>query len=154
ANGAKVAIFDVNMSAAEAVANDIGGIAIKCDVSSAESAESGFETVADKLGEARILVNCAGIAIAMKTTSKDGAHPLDAYRKVFEVNMHGSINMSRLFAARSAQLDQLDGGERGVITNTAYVAAYDGQIGQAAYSASKGGLVGMTLPIARHLARS
>lgn len=154
ANGAKVAIFDVNMSAAEAVANDIGGIAIKCDVSSAESAESGFETVADKLGQARILVNCAGIAIAMKTTSKDGAHPLDAYRKVLEVNLLGTFNMIRLFAVRAEKLDPLDGGERGVIVNTASVAAYDGQIGQAAYSASKGGVVGMTLPIARDLARS
>ncbi len=154
AKGVKVAIFDVNIAGAEAVAKDLGGIAVKCDVSSAESAEAAFATVAEKLGDARILVNCAGIGVAMKTTSKDGAHPLDVYRKVLEVNLLGTFNMIRLFAVRAEKLEPLDGGERGVIINTASVAAYDGQIGQAAYSASKGGVVGMTLPIARDLARS
>ncbi|MFN3764313.1 MAG: SDR family NAD(P)-dependent oxidoreductase, partial [Aliihoeflea sp.] len=106
------------------------------------------------LGEPRILVNCAGIAIAMKTLSKDGVHPLDAYRKVIEVNLIGTFNMIRLMADRCQHLEPMDSGERGVIINTASVAAYDGQIGQIAYASSKGGVVGMTLPAARDLARS
>jgi NAD(P)-dependent dehydrogenase (short-subunit alcohol dehydrogenase family) len=154
AKGAKVALFDIGIERAGAVAAELGGIAVKCDVSSAEAAEAAIAKVADKLGTPRILVNCAGIAIAMKTTSKDGAHPLDLYRKVIEVNLIGTFNMIRLFAARVEQAEPLEGGERGVIVNTASVAAYDGQIGQAAYSSSKGGVVGMTLPIARDLARS
>ncbi|MBX9451926.1 3-hydroxyacyl-CoA dehydrogenase [Neoaquamicrobium sediminum] len=154
AKGAKVALLDIGIERAEAVAAELGGIAVKCDVSSAEAAEAAIAEVADKLGTPRILVNCAGIAIAMKTTGKDGAHPLDLYRKVIEVNLIGTFNMIRLFAARVEQAEPLEGGERGVIVNTASVAAYDGQIGQAAYSSSKGGVVGMTLPIARDLARS
>ncbi len=154
AKGAKIAIFDVGIDRAEKVAADLGGIAVKCDVSSAESGEQAFATVAEKLGAPRILINCAGIGIAMKTTGKDGAHPLDVYRKVIEVNLIGTFNMIRLFAVRCEQLEPLDGGERGVIVSTASVAAYDGQIGQAAYSSSKGGVVGMTLPVARDLARS
>ena len=154
AKGAKIAIFDVGIDRAEKVAADLGGIAVKCDVSSAESAEQAFAAVAEKLGDPRILINCAGIGIAMKTTGKDGPHPLDVYRKVIEVNLIGTFNMIRLFAARCEQLEPLEGGERGVIVSTASVAAYDGQIGQAAYSSSKGGVVGMTLPVARDLARS
>lgn len=154
AKGAKVAIFDVGIDKAEKVAADLGGIAVKCDVSSAESGEQAFATVAEKLGAPRILINCAGIGIAMKTTGKDGPHSLDVYRKVIEVNLIGTFNMIRLFAARCEQSEPLEGGERGVIVNTASVAAYDGQIGQAAYSSSKGGVVGMTLPVARDLARS
>ncbi|TYR30024.1 3-hydroxyacyl-CoA dehydrogenase [Mesorhizobium microcysteis] len=154
AKGAKVALFDIGMERAEAVAKDIGGIAVKCDVSSAEGAEAAIAEVAEKLGTPRILVNCAGIAIAMKTTGKDGPHPLDFYRKIIEVNLIGTFNMIRLFAARAEQAEPLEGGERGIIVNTASVAAYDGQIGQAAYSSSKGGVVGMTLPVARDLARS
>jgi NAD(P)-dependent dehydrogenase (short-subunit alcohol dehydrogenase family) len=154
AKGAKVAIFDVGMERAEKVAAEIGGIAVRCDVSSADGGEAAHTQVADKLGAARILVNCAGIGIAMKTTGKDGAHPLDIYKKVIEVNLVGTFNMIRLFAVRAEKLDGLDGGERGVIVNTASVAAYDGQIGQAAYSSSKGGVVGMTLPVARDLARA
>ena len=154
AKGAKIALLDIGIERAEAVAAELGGIAVKCDVSSAETAEAAIAEVADKLGTPRILVNCAGIAIAMKTTGKDGAHPLDLYRKVIEVNLIGTFNMIRLFAARVEQAEPLEGGERGVIVNTASVAAYDGQIGQAAYSSSKGGVVGMTLPIARDLARS
>ncbi|MDP3898001.1 MAG: SDR family NAD(P)-dependent oxidoreductase [Mesorhizobium sp.] len=154
ARGARVAIFDVGMARAEKVAAEIGGIAVKCDVSSAENGEAAFAEVAEKLGVARILVNCAGIGIAMKTVSKDGVHPLDIYRKVIEVNLIGTFNMIRLMADRAQHLEPLEGGERGVIINTASVAAYDGQIGQAAYSSSKGGIVGMTLPVARDLARS
>lgn len=152
--GAKVALFDVGIKNAEAVAADIGGIAVKCDVSSADEGEAAFEEVGKKLGDARILINCAGIGIAMKTTSKEGAHSLDLYRKVIEVNLVGTFNMIRLFAVRAEKLEPLDGGERGVIVNTASVAAFDGQIGQAAYSSSKGGIVGMTLPVARDLARA
>ncbi|MCO5157980.1 MAG: 3-hydroxyacyl-CoA dehydrogenase [Aquamicrobium sp.] len=154
AKGAKVALFDIGMERAQAVAAEIGGIAVKCDVSSDESGTAAFAEVAEKLGATRILVNCAGVAIAMKTTGKDGAHPLDIYRKVIDVNLVGSFNMIRLFAVRAEALEPLAGDERGVIINTASVAAYDGQIGQAAYSSSKGGIVGMTLPVARDLARS
>ncbi|MGD9912446.1 MAG: 3-hydroxyacyl-CoA dehydrogenase [Rhizobiaceae bacterium] len=154
AKGAKIAIFDVGMERAEKVAADLGGIAVKCDVSNAESGEHGFATVIEKLGAPRILVNCAGIAIAAKTTGKDGPHPLDAYRKIIEVNLIGTFNMIRLFAAQCEKLEPLEGSERGVIVNTASVAAYDGQIGQAAYASSKGGVVGMTLPVARDLSRA
>ncbi|MBO6538231.1 MAG: 3-hydroxyacyl-CoA dehydrogenase [Rhizobiaceae bacterium] len=154
AKGAKVALLDVGIKNAEAVAADIGGIAIKCDVSSAEAGEAAFEEATEKLGTPRILVNCAGIGIAMKTTGKEGAHSLDLYRKVIEVNLIGTFNMIRLFAVRAEAQEPLEGGERGVIVNTASVAAYDGQIGQAAYSSSKGGVVGMTLPVARDLARA
>ncbi|MCK9551197.1 SDR family NAD(P)-dependent oxidoreductase [Aquamicrobium sp.] len=154
ARGARVAIFDVGIERAQAVAADIGGIAVKCDVSDAASGVAAMAEVTGKLGTARILINCAGIAIGVKTIGKDGPHPLDQYRRVIEINLIGSFNMIRLFADAAAKLEPLAGGERGVIVNTASVAAYDGQVGQAAYSASKGGVVGMTLPIARDLARS
>jgi NAD(P)-dependent dehydrogenase (short-subunit alcohol dehydrogenase family) len=154
AKGAKVAVLDVGLENAERVAADIGGIAVKCDVSSAEGAEAAVAEVAKRLGEPRILVNCAGIAIGAKTLGKDGPHPLDSYRKVIEVNLIGTFNMIRLVADRTQKLEPLESGERGVIVNTASVAAFDGQIGQAAYSSSKGGVVGMTLPVARDLARS
>jgi NAD(P)-dependent dehydrogenase (short-subunit alcohol dehydrogenase family) len=154
AKGAGVAILDVGMERAAKVAADIGGIAIQCDVSSAESGAAAVAEAAEKLGEPRILVNCAGIAIGVKTIGKDGPHPLDQYRKVIEINLIGTFNMIRLVADRTSKLQPLQGGERGVIVNTASVAAYDGQVGQAAYSASKGGVVGMTLPVARDLARS
>jgi NAD(P)-dependent dehydrogenase (short-subunit alcohol dehydrogenase family) len=152
--GAKVAILDVAEQRAQKVAAELGGIGLKCDVSSEESAQAAMAAIMDQLGDPRILINCAGIGIAMKTVSKDGAHPLDLYRKVLEVNLVGTFNMIRLFAQRVQELEPLEGGERGVIVNTASVAAFDGQIGQAAYSASKGGIVGMTLPVARDLARS
>jgi NAD(P)-dependent dehydrogenase (short-subunit alcohol dehydrogenase family) len=152
--GAKVAVLDLGVDAAAGVAAAIGGLALKCDVASAEDAGQAVATISERLGPPRILVNCAGIAIAMKTVGKDGPHPLDRFRKVIEVNLVGTFNMIRLFAEHVEKLDPLDGGERGVIVNTASVAAFDGQIGQAAYSASKGGVVGMTLPIARDLARS
>jgi NAD(P)-dependent dehydrogenase (short-subunit alcohol dehydrogenase family) len=154
ARGARVAVLDIGLERAETVARAIGGIAVSCDVSSAESAEAAVAKAEEALGGARILVNCAGIAVGMKTIGKEGPHPLDLYRKVIEVNLIGTFNMIRLFADRASKLEPLAGGERGVIVNTASVAAYDGQIGQAAYSASKGGVVGMTLPVARDLARS
>ena len=154
ARGARVAILDIGLDRAAKVAAEIGGIAVKCDVASAEAGEAAVAEVVEKLGTPRILVNCAGIAIGVKTVGKDGPHPLDQFRRVIEINLIGSFNMIRLFADRASKLDPLEGGERGVIVNTASVAAYDGQIGQAAYSASKGGVVGMTLPVARDLARS
>ena len=154
AKGAKVAILDLSLERAEKVANEIGGIAVRCDVSNEESAVAAFAEIEARLGTPRMLVNCAGIAVGVKTIGKDGPHPLSVFRQVIEVNLIGSFNMIRLFADAAAKLEPLAGGERGVIINTASVAAYDGQIGQAAYSASKGGVVGMTLPIARDLARS
>jgi NAD(P)-dependent dehydrogenase (short-subunit alcohol dehydrogenase family) len=154
ARGARVAILDVGLARAEEVAADLDGVAIKCDVSSAENAGAAVAEVAKRFGQPRILVNCAGIAIALKTVGKEGPHPLDMFRKVIEVNLIGTFNMIRLVAARTGALEPLSGDERGVIVNTASVAAFDGQIGQAAYSASKGGVVGMTLPVARDLARS
>src|SRR5690606_28870651 len=135
AKGAKVALFDVAFDKAEAVARDIGGLAVKCDVSSEADAEAAFAEVGSKLGDARILVNCAGIGVAARTTSKEGAHSLELFRKVITINLLGSFNMIRLFAVRAEKLDPMESGERGVIVNTASVAAYDGQIGQAAYSA-------------------
>lgn len=154
AKGVKVAILDLGIDRAAKVAEEIGGVAVKCDVSSAESGAAAVAEAALKLGPARILVNCAGIAIGSKTVGKDGPHPLDQFRKVVEINLIGSFNMIRLFADAASKLEALEGGERGAIVNTASVAAFDGQIGQAAYSASKGGVVGMTLPVARDLSRS
>lgn len=152
AGGAKVALLD--RADSSRVAKDIGALAIACDVSDEASVEAAIAQAAAAHGEARILVNCAGIASGMKTIGKDGPHPLDLFRKVLEVNLLGTFNVIRLFAARCAALGPLEGGERGVIVSTASVAAFDGQIGQAAYAASKAGIAGMTLPIARDLARS
>ena len=154
AAGAKVALVDLDLERSGKTAGEIGGIALRCDVSSAESAEQAFATVAGELGVPRILVNCAGVVLAMKTVGRDGPHPLERFRKVVEVNLIGTFNMIRLFADGAGKLEPLTGGERGAVVNTASVAAFDGQIGQAAYSASKGGVVGMTLPLARDLARS
>jgi NAD(P)-dependent dehydrogenase (short-subunit alcohol dehydrogenase family) len=154
AKGARVAVLDLALDRAGKVAGEIGGVAAQCDVASAESAPAAIARAAEALGPARILVNCAGIAVGMKTVGKDGPHSLDLFRKVVEINLIGTFNMIRLFADGAAKLDPLQGGERGVIVATASVAAFDGQIGQAAYSASKGGVAGMTLPIARDLARS
>lgn len=153
-HGARVAVVDLSAERADAVGREIGGIGLGCDVTDGQAVERVLATVAERLGPARILINCAGIVTATKTLGRDGPHPLDLFRKVLEVNLLGTFNMIRLFAHSCSALDALAGGERGVIVNTASVAAYDGQIGQAAYSASKGGVVGMTLPIARELARS
>ncbi len=152
--GMKVAVFDVNMEGAERVAKDIGGVAVHCDVSSASAAEKAFEEARTAHGPARVLVNCAGIGPARAIVSRDGTPmPLEAYAQVIEVNLIGTFNCLRLAAADMATLDPLDDDERGVIINTASVAAYDGLIGQVAYASSKGGVVGMMLPAARELAR-
>jgi len=155
AGGAKVALLDVNLDAANAVAAEIGGIAVKCDVTSADSAQAAIAAAAAAHGPARIAVNCAGIAPPAKIVGRDGPHDLDLFRKVIEVNLIGTFNMLRLVAAGMQGLEPVTAdGERGVIINTASVAAFDGQIGQAAYGASKGGVHALTLPAARELARS
>ena len=152
--GAKVAVLDVNLANAERVAADIGGIACQCDITSTDSLQAAFDKVTSTLGPARILMNIAGIGTAKRVVQKDGsAAPLDDFSKVITVNLVGTYNASRLFAAACAKLDPLEDGERGVMLFTASVAAFDGQVGQQAYSASKGGLVGMTLPMARDLAQ-
>jgi NAD(P)-dependent dehydrogenase (short-subunit alcohol dehydrogenase family) len=152
--GAKVAVLDVNLANAERVAADIGGHACQCDITSTDSLQAAFDKVTSTLGPARILMNIAGIGTAKRVVQKDGsAAPLDDFSKVITVNLVGTYNASRLFAAACAKLDPLEDGERGVMLFTASVAAFDGQVGQQAYSASKGGLVGMTLPMARDLAQ-
>jgi NAD(P)-dependent dehydrogenase (short-subunit alcohol dehydrogenase family) len=152
--GAKVAILDVNTALAEQVAADIGGIACHCDITSTDSVSAALARAAQAHGPARILMNIAGIGSAKRIVGKDGSPaPLEDFARVVQVNLIGSYNISRLFAAECARLAPLDGGERGVMVFTASVAAFDGQVGQQAYSASKGGLVGMTLPMARDLAQ-
>lgn len=153
ANGAKVVIADMNAERGEAVARDIGGSYLRCDVSS-EADGQAVVAKATSLGKLVGLINCAGIAPAEKTVGKNGPHNLATYTKTIMVNLVGTFNMIRLASDAMSKNDPEATGERGVLISTASVAAYDGQIGQAAYSASKGGVVGMTLPIARDLARS
>ena len=150
--GAKVAVLDFKEELAKTVAAEIGGIALKCDVSSAESGERAVAAAREANGAARILVNCAGIAPGAKIVGKNGPMPLDEFRKGIEVNLVGSFNLMRLAADDMVRLDPLADGERGVIINTASVAAFEGQIGQASYAASKGGIVSLTLQAARELA--
>jgi NAD(P)-dependent dehydrogenase (short-subunit alcohol dehydrogenase family) len=151
ARGARVVIADLNDVRGEAVATEIGGRYLHCDVSS-EADATAVVAVAAGQSPLRGLVNCAGIGTAEKTLGRNGPHALGLFVKTITVNLIGTFNMIRLAAAAIAKTDPLPSGERGAIVNTASVAAYDGQIGQAAYSASKGGIVGMTLPIARDLA--
>jgi NAD(P)-dependent dehydrogenase (short-subunit alcohol dehydrogenase family) len=153
AHGAKVVVADLQADKGQAVASELGGAFVKCDVSSEDEGKA-VVARALSLGKLVGLVNCAGIAPAIKTVGKDGAHPLAVFAKTVSVNLIGSFNMIRLAAEAMAKNEPESTGERGVLISTASVAAYDGQIGQAAYSASKGGVVGMTLPIARDLARS
>ncbi|MCW5724346.1 MAG: SDR family NAD(P)-dependent oxidoreductase [Maricaulaceae bacterium] len=158
AEGVKVAVFDLNEERGNRVAKEIGGVFAKVNVADEASVDAGFEIARKAHGQERILVNCAGIAVGMKTAARsktDGsikAHDTSAFAKVVAVNLIGSFSCAAKAAAGMLALEPLEDGERGVIVNTASVAAQDGQIGQAAYSASKGGLVGMTLPIARDLA--
>jgi NAD(P)-dependent dehydrogenase (short-subunit alcohol dehydrogenase family) len=152
--GAKVAVLDVNEAAAGAVAAEIGGLAVRCDVSDAASGESAVASARIAHGPARILINCAGIGPAARIVGRDGPLALSAFRQVIEVNLIGTFNLMRLTAADMTRLDPLEDGERGVIISTASVAAYEGQIGQAAYAASKGGIVALTMPAAREFARS
>ena len=152
-HGAKVVIADVQVELGEATAKELGQQFVRCDVASEDDGKA-VVAAATAAGKLMGLVNCAGIAPAIKTVGRDGAHPLAPFTKTIMVNLVGSFNMIRLAAEAMSKNDPESTGERGVLINTASVAAYDGQIGQAAYSASKGGLVGMTLPIARDLARN
>jgi NAD(P)-dependent dehydrogenase (short-subunit alcohol dehydrogenase family) len=154
--GAKVVVVDMNPDKGEKVAAEIGGAFCVADVTDTDAVVAAVET-AKEMGPLRALVNCAGIGWATRTIGKDGAYEsafdLDVFRKVLEVNLVGTFNCIRLAATAMSQTDPLDDdGERGAVVNTASVAAFDGQIGQAAYSASKGGVVGLTLPVARDLA--
>ena len=153
AHGATVVIADLQTDKGEAIAREIGGAFVKCDVSQEADAQA-VVAKAVSLGKLMGLVNCAGIGPAMKTLGKEGAHPLAVFAKVVTVNLVGSFNMIRLAAEAMSRNDPEPTGERGVLISTASIAAYDGQIGQAAYSATKGGIVGMTPPIARDLARN
>ncbi len=153
AAGAKVTVLDVNMDQANAVAAEIGGMALSCDVSDAGSAEDAVAKARDAHGAARILINCAGIAPAERIVGRGGAMPLDNFRKVIEVNLIGTFNLMRLAMADMQGLEALDDGERGVIVSTASVAAFEGQIGQAAYGASKGGVHALTIISAREGSR-
>lgn len=153
ANGAQVVVADMQVDKGEAVAREIGGAFVKCDVSQ-EADGQAVVAKAVSMGKLMGLVNCAGIAPAERTVGKTGPHSLATFSKVITVNLIGTFNMTRLAADAMAKNAPESTGERGCIINTASVAAYDGQIGQAAYSASKGGVVGMTLPIARDLSRN
>ena len=154
AKGAHVALLDVSFDAAERLAAEIGARAHATDVTSEEQVTAALAATEAELGPARILVNCAGIGGARRVVGRDGPHPLESFRRTVEVNLVGTFNVIRLFADRAQRLEPLDGGERGVIVNTASVAAFDGQIGQSAYAATKGGIAAMTLPLARDLSRA
>lgn len=152
--GAKVAVLDVNLDNAKKVAADIGGIALQADVTSGPGMEAALAEAAAAHGPARILMQIAGIGTAKRVIGKDGnAASLEDFAKVVNVNLIGTYNAARLFAAACAKLEPMEDGERGAMVFTASVAAFDGQVGQQAYSASKGGVVGMTLPMARDLAQ-
>ncbi len=151
--GAKVAIIDRNSERATTIANDIGGRAYTLDVTDSVAAEAFFAQIASDMGVARILVNCAGLALAKRIVGREGPHSLEDFAKIMNVNVMGSFNMLRLAAAALTQVEPLADGERGVIVSTASCAAYDGQIGQAAYAASKGAIVALTLPAAREFAQ-
>lgn len=154
--GGKVLLVDINAEAGTARAEELGGNArfVKADITREEDARAAVAAAVEAFGGLHGLINCAGVAPAEKVLGRNGAHGLDSFRRVIEVNLIGSFNMLRLAAEAMAQGQPNEGGERGVIINTASVAAFDGQMGQAAYSASKGGVAAMTLPVARDLARS
>ena len=152
--GMKVALLDINMDGAKAVAEATGGIAVECDVTSAESGEAATAEVVKQLGAPRILINAAGIAPGKRIVGRDGPMPLEEFERGIKINLIGSFNMMRLAAAEMIKTDPVnDDGERGVIISTGSIAANEGQIGQAAYSASKAGVVGMMLPAAREFSR-
>jgi len=153
--GASVVIADLQADKGDALAKQLGGKVryVKCDVTAEADAQATVEAALKNFGALQGLVNCAGIAIAERTVKKDGPHSLASFTRVVTINLIGTFNMIRMAAVAMAKGQPNAAGERGVIVNTASVAAYDGQIGQAAYSASKGGIVGMTLPVARDLSR-
>ncbi len=151
--GAKVAIFDVNAKAAAEVAADIDGIAITCDVTESAATEKAFAAAAADHGIARIVVSCAGVGPAKRIVGRDGPMPLAEFARVIEINLIGTFNVMRLAAAAMQNVEPLQDGERGIIVCTASVASYEGQIGQAAYAASKGGVVALVMPAAREFAQ-
>jgi NAD(P)-dependent dehydrogenase (short-subunit alcohol dehydrogenase family) len=151
--GAKVALLDINFEGARETAAQIGGLAIRCDVTSSDDAVKALAEAKAKHGAARILVNCAGIGPAKRMVGRDGPMPLADFEKVIAINLVGTFNMMRLVAADMQSLEPVTDGERGVIVSTASIAAYEGQIGQAAYAASKGGVAALTLPAARELSQ-
>ena len=154
AQGAKVAILDVNVEAAQALAQEVGGLALHCDICDSASVEAALRRAAEAHGSARILVNCAGIGGARRLVGRDGSPmPLEDFSRIVQVNLIGTFNVVRLAAAAMVAAEPLEDGERGVIVMTSSVAAYDGQVGQEAYAASKGGLTSLTLPLARDLAQ-
>jgi len=151
--GARVTVLDIDGDRAVATANAIGGFAVRCDVADPDGVATALDAARERHGAARILVNCAGIGTAKRMIGRDGPMPLDQFERVIRVNLIGTFNVTRLAAAAMVTLEPLDDGERGVIVSTASVAAFDGQLGQAAYAASKGGIVALTLPLARELAQ-
>lgn len=152
--GARVAVLDRDIDAARKTAQQIDGLAIEADVSSAQSVEAALQQIVDEWGAPRVAVSCAGIALASRIVGREGPHDLDLFQQVININLVGTFNVLRLCAARMAELEPWsESGSRGVIVNTASVAAYEGQIGQAAYSSSKGGVLALTLPAARELSR-
>jgi NAD(P)-dependent dehydrogenase (short-subunit alcohol dehydrogenase family) len=151
--GAKVGILDVNAKAAAEVAIEINGLSLHCDVADSAATEAAIAKAAADHGPARILVNCAGIGIAKRIVGRDGPMPLSEFERVIRINLIGTFNAMRLAAAAMQPLEPLTDGERGVIICTASVAAYEGQVGQAAYASSKGGVVGLVMPAAREFAR-
>jgi NAD(P)-dependent dehydrogenase (short-subunit alcohol dehydrogenase family) len=152
--GAKVAVLDRNGDGAKAVAAEIGGVGLECDITSTESIVAALDRARAAHGPARLVMNIAGIGTAKRLIGRDGTPmPIEEFRRVIEVNLVGTFNMIRLAAAEIVKLDPLEDGERGVMVCTASVAAFDGQVGQEAYAASKGGLVSLTLPLARDLAQ-
>jgi NAD(P)-dependent dehydrogenase (short-subunit alcohol dehydrogenase family) len=155
ANGGRAVIADVNRTAGEALATRLGANTrfVECDVTSEAHARRAIDAALDNFGSLQGLVNCAGVGVPAKVLGKEGPHPLDRFTRIVEINLIGTFNMIRLAADAMAKAEPNASGERGVIVNTASVAAFDGQVGQPAYAASKAGVVGMTLPIARELAR-
>lgn len=152
--GAKVAVMDVNAEGAETVASEIGGMAVHADITDGAAVSEALDQVEARLGRINVLMNVAGVGGARRVIARDGSPtPIDAFKRTINVNLVGTFNVIRLVAARMAKNDPMEDDERGVIVCTASVAAYDGQIGQAAYAASKGGLVSLTLPLARDLAQ-
>jgi NAD(P)-dependent dehydrogenase (short-subunit alcohol dehydrogenase family) len=152
--GARVAVLDLDLARAGSVAAELDGIAVACDVADEASARQALDGVVARLGVPRILVNCAGIGPSARIVGRDGPHDLALFRKVIDVNLVGTFNMMRLAAARMQDLPPLADGERGVVVMTASVAAFEGQVGQAAYAASKGAVAALTLPAAREFARA
>jgi NAD(P)-dependent dehydrogenase (short-subunit alcohol dehydrogenase family) len=152
-NGGKVLLADVQAKAGEKLAEQLQGRFIKCDVMSESDGKAAINAALG-MGALRGIVNCAGVAPAVKTVGREGPHPLDVFQRTVDINLIGTFNMARLAAAAMSKSDASEQGERGVIINTASVAAYDGQMGQAAYAASKAAVVGLTLPMARDLSRN